>query len=252
MPLASRITVSFVDVQPSVIRMLKLDATPARRTRWSTAGSAAASVVSTASIVAMFGASMAAPLAMPPTTKPGRCTTTSLATVSVVMMARAASWPPSGVRPAARAGMPPSTTSIGQRDADEAGGADEHLVGGAPEGGGGGGAHALGVLHPGGAGGGVGVAAVEDHGGGPAAAGDEVACGVTTTGAAVSLFCVKVAAASTASPSAVATRDRSGSPDGLMPAAIPAATNPAGVGDAHGPSFRRRRSLQPTAEHRRP
>ena len=52
---------------------------------------------------------------------------------------------------------------------------------------------------------------------------------LTCTGAAASLFCVKVAAAFTATPSAVATSDRSGSPDGLMPAATPLATNPAGV-----------------------
>ena len=41
-------------------------------------------------MVAMFGASMAAPLAIPPTVKPSPATTTSLGTVSVVMMARAA------------------------------------------------------------------------------------------------------------------------------------------------------------------
>ena len=39
----------------------------------------------------MFGASMAAPLAMPPTVKPSPATTISFGTVSVVMMALAAS-----------------------------------------------------------------------------------------------------------------------------------------------------------------
>ena len=41
-------------------------------------------------MVAMLGASMAAPLAMPPTVKPSPATTTSFGHVSVVMMARAA------------------------------------------------------------------------------------------------------------------------------------------------------------------
>ena len=44
----------------------------------------------------MFGASMAAPLAMPPTVNPSPATTTSLGTVSVVMMALAASAADSG------------------------------------------------------------------------------------------------------------------------------------------------------------
>ncbi len=44
----------------------------------------------------MLGASMAAPLAMPPTVNPSPTTTTSLGTVSVVMIARAASAADSG------------------------------------------------------------------------------------------------------------------------------------------------------------
>ena len=62
---------SLVEVQPSTTCALKLSATPAcSDVAAGRPGSTAASVVSTASIVAMFGASIAAPLAMPPTTKP--------------------------------------------------------------------------------------------------------------------------------------------------------------------------------------
>ena len=55
-------------------------------------GSIAASVVTTASIVAMAGASIAAPFAIPPTTAgvPATLATASLRTVSVVRIASAA------------------------------------------------------------------------------------------------------------------------------------------------------------------
>ena len=104
---------SFVDWQPSTDIALNESATPARRIRWSVSGSASASVVSTASIVAMSGASMAAPLAMPPTRKPSPDTSVSLRTVSVVMIACAALLPPSGRSDATRRGMPDSMGSIG-------------------------------------------------------------------------------------------------------------------------------------------
>ena len=89
-PLASTSTVSLVDVQPSTHGVEAVGhrrpaapcaARPARRP---------ASVVSTASIVAMLGASIAAPLAMPPTAKPSPRDHGLLATVSVVMIASAA------------------------------------------------------------------------------------------------------------------------------------------------------------------
>ena len=95
-PLASTSTVSLVEVQPSTVIVLNEAATASRSAACSVAGSTAASVVQTASMVAMFGASMAAPLAMPPTVKPSPSTTTSLGTVSVVMMALAASAADSG------------------------------------------------------------------------------------------------------------------------------------------------------------
>ena len=62
----------------------------------SVAASTTASVVSTQSIVASAGASMPAPLAIPPTVHPaGSVQTAVLATVSVVRIASAASMPPS-------------------------------------------------------------------------------------------------------------------------------------------------------------
>ena len=112
-PLASSSTVSLVDWAPSTVSRLKLPATAARRMSCNSAGSAAASVVSTASIVAMFGSSIAAPLAMPPTVKPPPSTVTSLGTVSVVIMALAASPPPRACRAATTRGMPAAMTSIG-------------------------------------------------------------------------------------------------------------------------------------------
>ncbi len=186
---------------------------------------------------------MAAPLAMPPTMKPGRWTTTSLATVSVVMMARAASWPPLGWRPAASEGTPAATMSMGSgmpinpvEHTSTASGSQPMAAAvsahmraawatpSAPVA-----ALALPLLST------------------TAAACPPVAARwarVTCTGAAASLFWVKVAAALTGRPSAVATSDRSGSPEGLMPAATPLATNPAGVVTLTGtpPPRRGRRS----------
>ena len=106
---------SLVEVAPSTVMQLKVSVTASRRTCWRTAGSAWASVVSTASIVAMFGWSIAAPLAMPPTVKPPPSITTSLRTVSVVRMAWAASPAPSADRAAARPGMAATMGSRGRR-----------------------------------------------------------------------------------------------------------------------------------------
>src|SRR5438270_13853000 len=74
-PLAKSSTVSFVDVQPSTDIRLKDSATPPARASWRSSGDAAASVVSTASMVATLGASIAAPLAMQPTKNPSPSTT---------------------------------------------------------------------------------------------------------------------------------------------------------------------------------
>ena len=64
-------TVSLVDVQPSTVMELNESATAARSRSARGPGSTAASVVRKASMVAMSGASMPAPLAMPATVKSG-------------------------------------------------------------------------------------------------------------------------------------------------------------------------------------
>ena len=58
---------SLVERQPSTLRQSNVSPTARASARCSTAGSTAASVVSTASIVAIAGESIAAPFAMPPT-----------------------------------------------------------------------------------------------------------------------------------------------------------------------------------------
>ena len=128
-------------------------------------GATAASVVSTASIVAMLGASIAAPLAIPPMRQPSPSTVTVFGTVSVVMIARAAAGPPSAARGRRRrAGMPRAQRRGIERDADEPGRAHEDMLGRrCTDGGGSERGHLLGDLDVG-AGGAVGVAAVEHDG----------------------------------------------------------------------------------------
>ena len=58
---------------------------------------------------------MPAPLAIPPTTKPSPPPTDCLGRVSVVMIASAASRPPSGVEPGTASSTPASSASIGSR-----------------------------------------------------------------------------------------------------------------------------------------
>jgi hypothetical protein len=106
-PLAITVTVSLVDMQPSESSRSKLTRVAARSAVSRSAAGTTASVVSTTSIVASCGASMPAPLAIPPTDQPAPSTTTCLATESVVMIASAASFPPSGLR----AGIAASTPS---------------------------------------------------------------------------------------------------------------------------------------------
>ena len=166
-PLASTSTVSLVDVQPSTVMALKETPTAALSAAARRSGSTAASVVQSASMVAMSGASMAAPLAMPPTVKPSPCTTTSLGTVSVVMMARAAAAAVLTARHAA--GHDGGQVRLGLRpregDADQTGLADEDLGGASADGR----RHRAAQVRRGGpappAGGGVGVARGEDDAG---------------------------------------------------------------------------------------
>jgi hypothetical protein len=94
-PEASTSTVSLVLMSPSTLMRLKLRSAAARRQRSSRTASIRASVVTTDSMVAMFGWIMPAPLANPATVtvRPSSVSVScaSLATVSVVMIARAAS-----------------------------------------------------------------------------------------------------------------------------------------------------------------
>jgi hypothetical protein len=68
-PLAISSTVSLVDMQPSESMRSKVVRVAARRARSQSAGPITASVVITTSMVASAGASMPAPLAIPPTVK---------------------------------------------------------------------------------------------------------------------------------------------------------------------------------------
>ena len=86
-------------MHPSIVISLNECPTAADSAARRTSGVEVASVVSTASIVAMFGASIAAPLAIPPTTKPSLSTATALVLVSVVKMALAAAWAHWSVEP---------------------------------------------------------------------------------------------------------------------------------------------------------
>ena len=67
-PLAITMTASFVDMHPSESIRSKLTEVACRRAALSAAAGTSASVVMKTSIVARPGASMPAPLAMPPTT----------------------------------------------------------------------------------------------------------------------------------------------------------------------------------------
>ena len=112
-PFASTSTVSFVERQPSTERQSNVSATARASARPRSGGSTPASVVRTASIVAIAGESIAAPFAIPPTVAPPVRATASFASVSVVMIARAAAAPPSGASCPHSFGMPTSSTSIG-------------------------------------------------------------------------------------------------------------------------------------------
>ncbi|KIX78260.1 hypothetical protein SF23_07620 [Streptomyces sp. MBRL 10] len=114
-PDASSSTVSLVDMQPSESTRSKVVRVAARSALSRVAPSTSASVVSTTSMVARPGASMPAPLAMPPTVQPSREAVAVLCTVSVVLMAMAAASPPSADSAAAAVSMPGRSLSIGSR-----------------------------------------------------------------------------------------------------------------------------------------
>ena len=84
-------TVSLVDMQPSESTRLNVVRTASARASWRAWAGRSASVVITHSMVAMPGASIPAPLAIPPTVHPSPAETAVFVTVSVVLMATAAS-----------------------------------------------------------------------------------------------------------------------------------------------------------------
>ena len=186
--------------------------------------------MSTASIVAMFGSSIAAPLATPPMVKVSPSSVVPVAmvvlgTVSVVMIARAAAGPPFTARAAASAGMagvirsmgsgkpirPVEQTRTSSGEQPSASAVRAHIssasaLPAAPVA-----ALALPLFRT------------------TAAARPPVAdrCSRhTRTGGAVILLEVNTPAAVTGDPSAVATIARSSAPEALTPQAMPAATNP--------------------------
>ena len=126
-PLASTVTVSLVDMQPSESSRSKLTRVAARSAASRSAAGTTASVVMTTSIVASCGASMPAPLAIPPIDQPLPSTTACLLTESVVMIASAASWPPSAARAAYAAVDAREEVVAVVREADEAGRADHDV-----------------------------------------------------------------------------------------------------------------------------
>src|SRR5271165_59505 len=138
-PLAISSTVSLVDMQPSVSSRSKFTAVAERSAASSSAGARSASVVSTHNMVASPGASIPAPLAIPPMVqraegvggerfpprsgggwggRPPEETERRKAiftTVSVVLIASAAARPPAREASATAASTPGSSLSIGNR-----------------------------------------------------------------------------------------------------------------------------------------
>ncbi len=115
-PEASSSTVSLVDMQPSESTRSKVVRVAERSALSRVPLSRSASVVRTTSMVARPGASMPAPLAMPPTVQPSWAVTVAvLCTVSVVLMAMAAASPPSSDSAATAVSMPGSSLSMGSR-----------------------------------------------------------------------------------------------------------------------------------------
>lgn len=221
-PDASSSTVSLVDMQPSESTRSKVVRVAARRAASSAGLSTSASVVRTTSMVARPGASMPAPLAIPPTVQPSPPATAVLCTVSVVLMAMAAL---AAVFAERGGGLLDAGEQLvhGEQKADEPGGGDgdlaravalQHLCGLLGRG--------VGVLEALGSRTGVGATGVEDDGGDLAPL---RTCSDQRTGAALTRLEVKTPAAARRGP-LLTTRARSGLPLSLIPAAMPAAENP--------------------------
>ena len=117
-PVLSSKKVSLVDVSPSTVMRLKLASATRRTQVCNSSGAILASVAIMPSMVAMLGRIMPAPLEMPviTTSPPGSFTRrdTALGSVSVVMMASAASAQCAGARSATASGTPAVMRSTGR------------------------------------------------------------------------------------------------------------------------------------------
>src|SRR3954451_6497132 len=224
-PLASTITVSLVDRQPSESTRSKLTAVACFSAGCSTSGSTTASVVRTTSIVARLGASIPAPLAIPPTVQPSRCCTVVFGTLSVVMIARAASGPPSSDSALAAAVTPAVSLSMGSRTPISPVLATATSMAPRPSSAAACSAVAWVSWKPSGP---VQALAPPELRTTTRARSPASTCRLHSTGAAWKRLVVKTAAAASSGPS-LTTTATSGAPEDLRPAATPAAENPAGA-----------------------
>ena len=216
-------TVSLVDMQPSESIRSKVTRVAARRAASRVGAPTTASVVSTTSIVASPGASIPAPLAIPPTVHPCRCGKAAIfATESVVMIASAASEPPSADNALQAASTPLSSAVMGSRSPMSPVEQTATSIGATPR--------SSATCSA--------VRCVSANPAGPVQAlappelrttarnrPSSAHCAVHRTGAALTRLVVNTAAASWRGPS-LTTRATSAFPEDLRPAATPAARNP--------------------------
>ena len=237
-PLASSSTVSLVDMQPSESIRSNVIRVAARSAASRASGPATASVVSTQSMVAMAGASMPAPLAMPPTVQPVPCATVVLGRVSVVMMASAAAGPPSRDRPRTASRTPGSSLSIGSRSPIRP--VEHTATSPAPTM-----SRAFAAVIAAAVCSAVAWVSWKPAGPVQAFAPPELSttarttppcttCWLHSTGAALTRLAVKTPATPASGPSLI-TRATSGAPEDFSPAATPAARNPRGTVTLTGP-----------------
>src|SRR3954452_4259817 len=239
-PLARTMTVSLVDRQPSESTRSTLTPVAAFSAVCSTSAGTTASVVRTTSIVASDGASMPAPLAIPPIVQPSPRCTVVLGTESVVMIARAASSPPSSASPFTAAVTPGSSLSIGTRTPLSPVEATATSIAPMPSSAARCSAVAWVSWKPSGP---VQALAPPEFSTTARSRPDRSTCRLHRTGAAGKRLVVKTAAAASSGPS-LTTTATSGAPADFSPAATPAARNPAGTVTLTMPSVRSRGALR--------
>src|SRR3954453_18885380 len=228
-PLDRTITVSLVDRQPSESTRSKLTAVACFSAGPSTSVGTTASVVRTTSIVARLGASLPAPFPLPPPVQPPsgplRCCTVVFGTESVVMIARAASGPPSSESAWTAAETPAVSLSMGSRTPISPVDATAMSIAPRPSSGAVCSAVAWVSWKPSGP---VQALAPPELSTTARARAPASTCRLHTPGAAGKRLVVKTPAATSSGPS-LTTSATSGSPLVFRPAATPAARNPAGA-----------------------